>query len=68
MEEYLIDMDSLRKDLKDYFGTAMFNVCMYAMIDLINVDKLDEEELITLALKSGFNLNNYVIGKKNKSR
>lgn len=68
IEEYLIDIDSLRKDLKDYFGTAMFNVSMFAMIDLINVDKLNDEEVINLALKNGFNLNNYVIDKKNKNR
>ena len=68
MDEYVIDIDSLRNDLKNYFGTAMINVNMFAMIDLINVDKLNDKELINLAVKNGFNLNNYVIDKKNKSR
>ena len=52
-----IDVDRLRQDLIDYFGTALMNE--YAMVDLINVETCSDYELIKVAIKYRFNLNNY---------
>ena len=58
----MIDYEKLRKDLIDYFGTAIaFNPM--AMSDLIIVENATEEELINIALKNNFDLNKY----KNKT-
>lgn len=54
-----IDIEELRKDLEDYFGSAMFNAGEVAMIDLQEIEKASEEELINIAISNGFNLNDY---------
>lgn len=60
-----IDVDSLRSDLIDYFGTAReYNPA--ATIDLINAEHASDEEIVRIAINNGFNLYDYEI--KNKSR
>lgn len=54
-----IDINKLREDLKDYFGSAMFNVSPIAMINLEEVEKASDEELIEIAISYGFDLNKY---------
>ena len=56
-----LDMDRLRKDLEDYYGTAMYNGLPMAMIDLSEVEDLSEEELEELAEEEGFDLSDYEI-------
>ena len=56
-----IDIDKLRADLVDYFGTAMFNVSPLALIDLSKVENASEEELVQIALKNGFDLTKYQV-------
>lgn len=56
-----IDIDKLRSDLVDYFGTAMFNASPLAVIDLSKVENASEEELIQIALKKGFDLTEYQV-------
>lgn len=55
-----IDIERLREDLIDYFGTAMF--CNpNAMMDLEKVKKASEEELIRIAKDNKFELDKYRI-------
>ena len=54
-----IDYDKLREDLIDYYGTASYNGFPMAIIELSNVENASYEELINIAIKNNFNLNNY---------
>lgn len=63
--EITIDIDALRKDLIDYFGTAMqYN--QVAMMDLINVERASDNEIVNIAIRNGFNLYNYEIKGKRR--
>ena len=53
-----IDIDSLRADLIDYYGTAMSSNPI-AMMDLINVENASDSEIISIALQNGFDLEDY---------
>ena len=55
-----IDIYKLREDLKDYFGTAMFNGNPQAMIELEKVKRASGQELISIAQRYGVNINNYI--------
>ena len=55
-----IDVDSLREDLINYFGTAMQYNKM-AMMDLIKVENASDEEVVNIAMKNGFNIYDYEI-------
>lgn len=54
-----IDYEKLREDLIDYYGTASYNGFPMAIIELSNVENANNEELINIAIKNNFNLNNY---------
>lgn len=54
------DFERLRDDLMDYFGTATFSGFPMAMVDLSDVEYASENELISIAMQNGFNLNNYI--------
>lgn len=54
-----INYERLRRDLIDYFGTAMYNVSIAAMGDIEKIERASEEELIEIAQENGFNLANY---------
>ena len=56
-----IDFESLRRDLKDYFGSAMFGGMPMAVIDLSDVEVASPEQLIEIARRIGFNINDYVV-------
>lgn len=58
--EVEIDIEKLRSDLKDYFGSAM-GFFPVAIMDLIKVQNASPEELINIALKNNFDLNKYII-------
>ena len=53
-EEY--DIDELRDQLKDYYGTAAFsmNDNMGPMADLVKIDSLSADEVIEEARSCGF--------------
>ena len=55
-----IDIERLRDDLINYFGTASFYNQM-AMMDLIKVEKATPNELIQIALKNGFDIEKYEV-------
>ena len=59
-----IDIEKLRKDLIDYFGTAMFNASPLAIIELTKVENASPQELINIALKNNFDLTEYETNNK----
>ena len=58
-----IDIDRLRKELIDYYGTASM-LYPIAIMDLTKVETCSAEELINIAKNNGFNLNDYIIEEK----
>ena len=62
MENY--NIDAIRRDLEDYYGTAMVNASPFAMVDLIDLNNKSDYEILSLALNVGIDINNYYIGKK----
>lgn len=59
--EYEIDVSRLRRDMKDYYGTAMFNGFPMAVMDLSKVERMSDRELIELAQKNGVDLRKYMV-------
>ena len=59
--EYEIDVNRLRRDMKDYYGTAMFNGFPMAVMDLSKVERLSDQELVELAQRNGVDLRKYII-------
>ena len=55
-----INIKRLKNDLEDYFGTAMFGASPLAIIELEKVQKASVEELISMALQNGFDINKYM--------
>ena len=54
-----LNIDKLREDLLDYYGTAMFNASPLAIIELTKIEKANNEELIEIAINNNFDLNEY---------
>ena len=54
-----IDYERLRKDLIDYYGTAIPFGFGVAMIEIEKIKRATNEELIVIANKCNFNLNDY---------
>lgn len=63
-----IDIERLRKDLLDYYGTALFVVSPLAIIELNKIERANDEELINLAISNNFNLNKYISHSKTKRK
>ena len=59
-----IDFDRLRRDLIDYFESALFigGFCM-AIVDISKVQNASNDELIRIALDNKFDLKKYTIKK-----
>lgn len=53
-----VNSEELRKDLMDYFGTAMKFMPM-SMMEISRVEKATKEELIKIAKENGFDLSKY---------
>ena len=65
MEE--IDINKLKKDLKDYYEAAYFTLGYgAALMDSFDLDNLSDEEIINKAIDNGINLENYIINNSNK--
>ena len=56
-----IDVEALRRDLKDYFGTAAFSGMPMAVMDLSRVENASPDELVRIAHKNGFDLARYSV-------
>ena len=61
----MIDVEKLRQDLIDYYGTAMMYNPM-AVTTLSYIEKASNNELIGFALKNNFDLENYKIKELKK--
>ena len=55
-----IDIEKLRKDLIEYFTSAMFMTSKFALTDLTEVENAVEEEIIQIALDNKFDLKKYL--------
>ena len=55
-----IDYESLRQDLMNYFGTAIFNGNPLAIMELSKVERASWQELINIARENNININNYI--------
>ena len=53
------DNARLRRELEDYFGTAMFSGNPMAMMDLQRVQNASDWELRQIALQNGFDPDDY---------
>ncbi len=53
-----IDIEKLRYDLIEYFGTAT-SYNRFAVVDLIKVENASYYNLIQIAIRNGFNLDEY---------
>lgn len=62
-----INILKLKKDLMDYFGTAVFNGMPNAVIELSKINNASDSQIINLALNIGFDLSEYEEGK-NRTR
>lgn len=58
-----INIEELRKDLIDYFGTAIYTSPL-AIMNLAEVENANSNELINIALKNNFDLNKYIENDK----
>lgn len=56
-----VNIEKLRKDLEEYFGTAMFMASPMAMFNLEGVKNATIEELILIAEKNGFDIGDYIV-------
>ena len=54
-----LNIDKLREDLLDYYGTAMFNGFPMAVFDLNKVERASDEELRQMAQRNGVDLTKY---------
>ena len=57
--EHDIDVNRLRRDMKDNYGTAMFNGFPMAIMDVTKVEKATDQEIISMARKQNINLSKY---------
>lgn len=55
-----INIEKLREDFINYYGTATFNVSSLAIIELSKVENADENQLIEIAQQNKFDLNKYI--------
>lgn len=67
-KEIIIDVDDLREDLIDYFGTGMFNVSPAMMIMLEKVKSASDMEVVDIAIKNGFDIRKYEVNPLGRSR
>lgn len=59
-EEYInLDIEKLRKDLINYYGTAMFTSSLLAIVDLSKIENMTDEQLIDFAKENKIDLKKY---------
>lgn len=59
-----IDIQRLRNDLLDYYGTATASRMFAAMITLSQIETLSDQELIKFAIKENISLEKYAVCKR----
>ena len=55
-----IDIKRLRKDLIDYYTSAMFISSPIAIMDLTKVEKASDKEIVDIACDNKFDLRKYI--------
>ena len=55
-----LDINRLRKDLMDKYGTAMFSGFPAAVMDLSRIERMSDQEILKLAQEQGIVLNKYL--------
>ena len=55
-----LDIDRLRKDLMDKYGTAMFSGFPAAVMELSRIERMSDREILETAEKQGIDLNKYL--------
>lgn len=54
-----IDIERLKEEIIDYYGTAMNNGFNMAIVDIEKVERASDEEIIKIARKIGINIEKY---------
>ncbi len=57
-----IDVDKLREDLINYYGSAI-PYYPQAIMDISRIEKASPEELVNIALENGYDLEEYNVNK-----
>ena len=57
--EITIDIDRLRSDLEDYYGTGAFSGMPAMMMEVFDVQKMSDEDVVRKAQQEGFDLFRY---------
>lgn len=55
-----MDIDRLREDMLDYYGTAMFNDFALAAMNVEFIEMASDQDLLAIAQKEGFDLYKYM--------
>lgn len=55
----IIDIDELRSDMQDYYGTAAFNGFPAAIMDEWEIEDMSDQELLDKAVEMGIDLMEY---------
>ena len=55
----IINIKKLREDLMDKYGTAMHSGFPMAVIDLSEIEKMTDEELVEYAIRKGIDIEKY---------
>ena len=59
--EYEIDVDELRRDMEEEYVAAMYSGFPMAIMDLTDVERLSDQELVKLAQENGVDLRAYTV-------
>ena len=59
--EQKIDIDRLREDILDYYGTAMFNDFAMAAMNVQFIEMASDQDLIAIEQKEGVDLTKYIM-------
>ena len=55
-----LDIEKLRNDLINYFGTAIFNGFCMAVVELSKIECATDEEIVSIARSNNFDLSDYI--------
>lgn len=55
-----IDINKLKRDLIDYYTSAMFIASPLAIMDLDKVERASDKEIVEIAIDNKFDLNKYI--------
>ena len=55
-----LDINRLRKDMMDKYGTAMFSGFSAAVMDLSRIERMSDQEILETAQKQRIDLSKYM--------